>query len=79
MAPPIGESHLFDNVAGGASGICDAGEFERQHDVFERVQRRHEVKRLEYESDAIGPYLRAAVLVELAQIGAVQYDITVGR
>ena len=44
------------------------GQLQRQHDVLERIQRRHEVKRLEHEADALGAHPRAAVLVEFRQI-----------
>ena len=44
------------------------GKFQRQHDVFQRVQRRHEMERLEHEADALGPHAGTAVLVEFAEV-----------
>ena len=45
---------------------------ERQHHVLERRERRHEVERLEDETDVAGPHGRTAVLVEPGEIVARQ-------
>ncbi len=76
MAPALPEPHPLDDRARSFPCIFHAGEFQRQHDVLERVQRRHEVKRLEYEADAVGTHARTPILVELAEVHTVQYDIT---
>ena len=50
--------------------VAPARELERQHHVFERRQRRHQVERLEHEAHALGAQARAAVFVERRQVGA---------
>ena len=56
-----------------------AGEFERQHHVLERVERRHEMEGLEHEADALGAEAGAAVLVEIVEVLTVEFHITGGR
>ena len=46
-----------------------AGERQRQRDVLERGQRRHEVERLEDEADAVAAQLGELLVVELAEVG----------
>ena len=79
MAPALAETHAVDDGAGGAARIAVARQFQRQHDILEGVQRRHEVKRLEHEADAFRTHAGAPVLVELAEVHTVQHDITLGR
>ena len=64
VRPALAETDLLDDAREPPAASVDAGELQRQHDVLERVERRHEVKRLEHEADAVGADLRAAVFVE---------------
>ena len=79
MAPAVRQADFADDVLRHAARFVRAGEFERQHDVLERVQRRHQVKRLEHETDAVCSNPGPAVFIELGEIGAVQDDMTLGR
>ena len=78
MAPAVLEPDLLDDVSGRAARIAGTCELERQHDIFEGIQRRHQVKGLEHETDALRAYLCATVLVEFAEISAVKHDVAVG-
>ena len=49
-----------------------AGQFQRQHDVFQRGQVRQQLERLEHEAHMIGAQPCAAVLVQGEQILAGQ-------
>ena len=63
----------------GSARVATAGEFERQHHVFERRERGHQVERLEYEAHAFGAQARAPVFVERRQVGAGEGDASGSR
>ena len=76
VSKAVAQADLVDDAQRRVARILTAGELERQHDVFQRVERRHEVKRLKHEADALGADARAPVLVQLAEIRAVEFDIS---
>ena len=75
VAPALAEPDLPDQGPGRLPGVLLPGEFERQHDVLERVQRRHQVKRLEHESNVLGSQHGPSVLIQRRQVDAVQADL----
>ena len=52
----------------GAARVRLARQFQRQHDVLERRQRRDQMEGLEHEADALRSQARAAILVELREV-----------
>jgi len=62
-----------------AARIGAAGQLQRQHHVFERRERGHQMKRLEYKADALRPQARATVLIESAKIGTREPNPAGGR
>ena len=52
-----------------------AGEHQRQRDVLQRGQRRHQVERLEDEADAVAAQLGELLVVERAEVGVADEDV----
>ncbi len=75
MAPAIAETHLIDDFQGDSTRIVVAREFERQHDVFQCVQRRYEMKGLKHESDTLGAHTCTPVLVKLPEDRAIERNV----
>ena len=76
MAPALAKTNLIDNFVCCAAGVCRSGELKGQHDVFKRVQGRHQMKRLKHETHAFGTNPRSSVFIKLAQIMTVQLDMS---
>ena len=51
-------------------GVRTARELERQHHVFQRRERRHEMEGLENEADTLRAQARAAIFVQLREVRA---------
>jgi hypothetical protein len=69
----------LEHVARAGSRILTAGDLERQRDVAQRGQARHQVKRLEHDTDTVAPEVRQRVGVELAERAAVQPHAALDR
>jgi len=63
---PLGEAHAAKPVAGTRFGVVGRRQLERQHDVFQRGQRRQQLERLEDEADRALTALRQRILRERA-------------
>ncbi len=59
-------------LRGHAAGVCPAGQFQRQHHVFQGCERGNKVKRLKYEADALSAQACAAIFVESREILALK-------
>ena len=70
VAGAVFEAHAGERFPCGIARVAPAGELERQHDVFQRRQRGHQVKRLEHEAHAFGTQAGPAVFIERRQVGA---------
>ncbi len=68
MADARGEPDAREHLVRALAGVGSAAQFERQHDVFESRQRRHQVEGLEHEAHLFRPQPRATVLVECRQV-----------
>jgi hypothetical protein len=73
------ESHLAQYIERNSPRACRTRQLERQHHVLERIQRRHQVKRLEHETDARGADRGASVFVQVCQLRPVEPDASSGR
>ena len=76
MTPTITKPDLVDDLKCPCTRIVVTRELERQHDVLECVQRRHEMKGLKNKTDAFGSHARASIFIQLTQIGIVQCYIS---
>ena len=74
VAGAMFEAHAPQRFRGGRARVAPARELQRQHHVFERRERRHQVEGLEHEADAFGAQARAAIFVERRQVGAREGD-----
>ena len=79
MAPAICKPDLIENLKSCLSRRFLAGKLQRQHDVFERIQRRHQMKGLKHEPDAGRPDIGPAILIEIGEIDAIQPDMAICR
>ena len=77
MSSPGFESHLTQKVGGGVGEFAvrparAGAEFGGHHDVFQGVERRHELEVLEHEPRVLVADPRAGVLVEVVQGDAIE-------
>ena len=62
-----------------AARIRAAGKLQRQHHIFERRERWHQMERLKHEAHTLRPQARAPILIESAQIRTRKPDLAGGR
>src|SRR5581483_4255780 len=68
MVEAVGYSQLADQIIEPRQVDVRAGQIRRQRDVLARGQDRHEVERLEDESDAIAPERREVRIVQAGEL-----------
>src|SRR4051794_14533317 len=74
MVQPLAQAHSRKLALGSRKGVLGVGKLERQGDVLERRHGRHEMEGLEHDADAPAAKARERVLVEAAEIRAVDDD-----
>ncbi|MCY1347549.1 hypothetical protein D9M69_336600 [compost metagenome] len=74
MAEARAEADPLQQAGGTLAGIAAALQFERQHDVLQRIEVVEQLEGLEHEADVLGAHLGALVLVEVAEVVADQRD-----
>ena len=74
VVSPAGQADLVEPGPGPGHGVRRAGNLHRHRDVFERRQRRNEMKELEDEADLLAAQPGQTVLVEPRDVGAVDRD-----
>ena len=79
MAESRLEAHLPEHHARFRAGVPAAGELQRQHDVLERRQRRHEVEGLEHEADVACSRCGTSIFVQRREFGAFEPDPACAR
>ena len=68
MTPALAEPDLAHDLVGGFARIVLACQLERQHDVFQCIERGNQVEALEHETDAGSTNGRSAVFVKICQV-----------
>src|SRR5688572_20795451 len=71
VSEAFAQAHALEHLARAARRVRSAKELERQHHVLERGERGQELERLEHEAHHAAAKLRAPVLVEREEVGAV--------
>ena len=74
----MGKSHLGQRSRGPGQRVAPAHQLERYGDVLKRGQRRDQVEGLEQDREAAAPKPRKSVLVQAADIDAVDHHSTAG-
>ena len=74
-----GEPHLAQRYLGAFARVGSALQFQRQHDVFQRIQRGQQLERLEHEARRRAAQPRAPVLVQREQVVAVEQHAAAAR
>ena len=72
----LAQPDTFENFPASLTGIVAASQFQWQHDVFQRRQRRQQLKGLKHEADPVPPDTRPPVFVHAGQIVPVGDDAT---
>src|SRR5688572_3076159 len=72
---PIRQLDLAQELARARNRVLPASDFHRHENVFERRQRRYEVKELEDEADLLAAQPRKIVLPQFRDVGAVDHDL----
>ncbi len=76
MLDPASETDGVDHQIQPALVGLAAGEHQRQGDVLQRRQRRHQVERLEDEADPVAAQMGQLLVVERAQVDVADEDVT---
>ena len=66
------EPDAREPLAGAPGSVVGAGKLERQHDVFQRSERRQQLERLEHEAEPASPQRRARVLGQAIERGVAE-------
>ncbi len=74
-----GQTDLLEFVFGFGAGVGVTGQFQWQHDVFQRRQARQQLEGLKHEADLLTAQSRAAVFIETVEVGIIQQYAAAGR
>ena len=78
MVQPFTQADPFKQLSGTLLRRFHAGQFQRQHHIFQRGQRRQQLERLEHKPDPTGPELGTLVFTQLADYRSIQLYGTFG-
>ena len=73
------QAHTLQGFACACGARPAARQLQRQHHVFQRGERGHQMKRLEHEADALRTQARAPVFIQQGEVRAREPDLAGGR